>query len=102
MAYSLAEGAAEVEGVSDYFSKYGQVHGADTDVDGIPDGWELYVGADPLAADADGDDDNDGLNCLAEFVGTDSCQAYTNCVTLTAILSKNGTSMCKPTPHVVR
>ncbi|MBR6733371.1 MAG: LamG domain-containing protein [Kiritimatiellae bacterium] len=59
-------------------------HGADTDKDGVPDGWELYVGHNPndgRAADT-ADVDNDGLNLVAEFAGTDSCNAYSGCETI--------------------
>ena len=57
------------------------VHGADSDEDGIPDGWELYVNLDPNN-DKDAktvDDkmlDTDGLTAVEEFAGTDSCNAY--------------------------
>ncbi len=59
------------------------VHGADTDYDGIPDGWELYVNSDPNNHDdatlASGwADDKDALTLLAEYAGVDSCNAYTN------------------------
>ena len=54
-------------------------HGADTDEDGIPDGWELYVGANPNDADdAVGDGDRDGLSLRNEYAGSDSCNAYQN------------------------
>ena len=62
---------------------YYDVHGADTDYDGVPDGWELYVNADPNNHGdgnlrggwaADGDD----LCLLEEYAGVDSCNAYTN------------------------
>ena len=82
---------------------YGKVerHGADTDGDGVPDGWELYVGVNPnidFKIKGDGQDDlywvkdstgalgigagkddatyADGLSFLQEFSGTDSCGAY--------------------------
>ncbi len=57
-------------------------HGADTDGDGVADGWEAYVGGDPisaLAGGADGDDDGDGLLTVDEFRGTDVLRAYANC-----------------------
>lgn len=61
------------------------VHGADSDEDGIPDGWELYVNLDPTNMNppqSDGswvDDplaDSDGLVAVEEYAGTDSCNAY--------------------------
>ena len=43
--------------------------GADTDGDGIPDGWELYYGFNPrVASDAQADLDGDGQNNLQEFL----------------------------------
>ena len=63
-------------------------HGADTDGDGAPDGWELYVGRNPNAAPsirsdegtrAPWDFDEDRLGFAAEYAGTDSCNAYRNC-----------------------
>ena len=56
-----------------------EVHGADTDKDGVPDGWELYVGHNPNSDKADDtvDSDNDKLSLADEFAGTDSCNAYT-------------------------
>ena len=60
-----------------------EIHGADTDYDCIPDGWELYVNADPNHHD-DGTlkdgwaNDGDELNMLQEYAGVDSCNAYTN------------------------
>ena len=58
-------------------------HGADTNEDGLPDGWSLYVGWNPcklkgafVAVDADGD----GLDIVQEYAGTDSCNAYSNVV----------------------
>ncbi len=65
-------------------------HGADTDLDGVPDGWELYMYRCPNAAYVEteeynaadkkmGDFDGDGLNFPAEFAGVDSCNAYKGC-----------------------
>ncbi len=43
----------------------------DTDSDGVPDGWELYVGMDPHApGDAGTDSDADGLSNLREWANT--------------------------------
>ena len=74
-------------------------NGADTDKDGVPDGWELYVmsgllvdgsfriagpeaSMSPVTAEAartdKTDGDGDGLTEWREFAGTDSCNAYTN------------------------
>ena len=71
-------------------------HGADTDGDGVPDGWELYKGRNPNAAPSrptavgrEGFDEPwdkeeidgtpDGLGWTAEYAGTDSCNAYKDC-----------------------
>ena len=70
-------------------------HGADTDGDGVPDGWELYTYRCPNASptvdderhpmqEIDLDYDADNLNYAAEFAGTDSCNAYRNCATIYA------------------
>ncbi|WP_075089433.1 LamG-like jellyroll fold domain-containing protein [Verrucomicrobium spinosum] len=40
---------------------------ADTDVDGIPDGWEVRNGQNPLVKDADADPDDDHLTNLSEW-----------------------------------
>jgi hypothetical protein len=40
---------------------------ADTDDDGMPDGWEVSNSFDPLADDASGDADTDGLTNLEEY-----------------------------------
>ena len=67
-------------------------HGADTDGDGVPDGWELYMGRNPskvVSGEEDGigkkdayDFDGDDLSYAAEFAGTDSCNAYRNCASI--------------------
>ena len=71
-----------------------QVHGADTDGDGVPDGWELYTYRNPCTAFGQEEDpisegpsklmlptdiDDDVLTYAAEFAGTDSCNAYKSC-----------------------
>ena len=44
----------------------------DSDGDGIPDGWEVLNGLNPLVDDANADEDADGLNNLSEFgISTD-------------------------------
>lgn len=60
------------------------LHGADTDTDGVPDGWELYTGRTPNVSDKDADEDGDDLKFPAEYAGTDSCNAYTNCPSIFA------------------
>ncbi len=46
--------------------------GADFDVDGVPNLWELQHGLDPLTVDSTTDADQDGLDAWAEFwLGTD-------------------------------
>ena len=46
--------------------------GGDDDADGMPNGWEVANGLDPLTDDADGDADADGLSNLGEYqMGTD-------------------------------
>ena len=72
-------------------------HGADTDGDGAPDGWELYVlknpNPTPNGTDATDDEwdilhvdggwsgkrDGDGLELHAEFAATDTILAYIDC-----------------------
>ena len=52
-------------------------HGADTDEDGVPDGWELYVMFDPNnTRDGIVESDGDDLSLVNEYAGTDSCNAY--------------------------
>lgn len=67
-------------------------HGADTDADGVPDGWELYIGVDPGTAFTSDDettynrirdiDKVDGLTLAYEFAGTDSCGVYSECASI--------------------
>jgi len=72
-------GAEQVAAVAEIPTYSSTNHGADTDEDGIPDGWELYVGANPNdATDASGDGDRDGLSLRNEYAGSDSCDAYQN------------------------
>ena len=82
-------------------------HGADTDGDGVPDGWELYIGVHPnkaftiakgspgydqlywdggtvQPAIGDNSDYDDGLTLLGEYAGTDSCGVYAGCDTIYA------------------
>ena len=40
---------------------------ADTDNDGMPDGWEVHHGLDPLADDAGDDFDGDGFSNITEY-----------------------------------
>lgn len=59
---------------------------ADSDNDGMPDGWELYVGLNPLSPannpDYNLDPDNDGLTNAQEFFANDSCAAYAGVETI--------------------
>ena len=58
-------------------------HGADTDLDGVPDGWELYTRRNPnIAAGSNSDEDGDGLSFVEEYAGTDSCDVYSYCATI--------------------
>ncbi len=63
------------------------LHGADTDGDGAPDGWELYMKRNPNqgpnAKSVDGSTgdavDGDKLTLAQEYAGVDSCNAYQSC-----------------------
>ncbi len=76
-------------------------HGADSDGDGCPDGWELYCAMNPFGGkvneeeedvelDENGepietkaaDTDRDGLTDPEEFAGTDTLAAYADCPTI--------------------
>ena len=67
-----------------------RIHGADSDCDGVPDGWELYVGFDPNdrrngwgdMTEAEDVLDDDGLSLVNEYAGTDSCNMYSNAVSV--------------------
>ena len=91
--------------IGDSEKTYGEIaHGADTDGDGVPDGWELYIGVDPnidftipkgnpghdplywdgysdglLPAIGDNTAYDDGLTLVGEYFGTDSTLAYATC-----------------------
>ncbi len=71
------------EGDSELVLFTDKAHGADTDGDGVPDGWELYVGFNPNnVLDVDRDMDGDSLSLASEFAGVDSCNTYSNSVSL--------------------
>lgn len=60
-------------------------HGADTDQDGVPDGWELYTKRNPSYLPPTGpenDLDGDALAFAAEYAGTDSCGVYGGCASI--------------------
>ena len=91
----IAQRLAEALAASGSSSTVQTGHGADTDGDGVPDGWELYTYRCPNAAptvddekhpkkEIDFDYDADKLNYTDEFAGTDSCNAYRNCATIYA------------------
>ena len=68
-------------GSADYVPGEGDtdVHAADTDGDGMGDGWETGYGLDPLANDAGADADGDGLdNGQEAALGFDPTQADTD------------------------
>ena len=64
----------------DFAETFGfDMYGADTDGDGVPDGWELYVGSNPNdGVDGSALSDADLLPLVEEYAGTDSCNAYSN------------------------
>ena len=89
-AAAIAEAVQQAGGVHTPVT----THGADTDLDGVPDGWELYTFRCPnTACDTreetnpgaiPNDFDGDGLNYVAEFAGVDSCNAYRDCESIYA------------------
>lgn len=74
---------------------------ADSDNDGMPDGWELYVGLNPKSSpdnsDFDQDTDHDGLTNAEEFFGTDSCRAYVGCASIEGKAAKKWLNKHWPT-----
>jgi len=99
--------------IGDGTKEYGACgNGADTDSDGVPDGWELYIGVDPqidftipktsnghdplywdgymdsygntVAAIGDNSAYDDGLTLVGEYAGTDSTLAYADCESIYA------------------
>ena len=67
------------DGLSDYeeYNAGTLCDQADTDGDGLPDGWELDNGLNPLLSDADGDADGDGASNGLEYAsGTDPQDAF--------------------------
>ena len=79
--FTTPEWVSKAEGLEMTFAS--DVHGADTDGDGVPDGWELYVGHNPnVADDAKLDEDGDLLAYPLEYAGTDSCNAYKDCASV--------------------
>ena len=73
------------------------VHGADTDANGVPDGWEAYVGFDPINNPNNTDNnlqsdyDEDGLSLAAEYMSNDGAKAYADCEPVAAnTTSENG------------
>ncbi|MBQ8125968.1 MAG: DUF1735 and LamG domain-containing protein [Kiritimatiellae bacterium] len=99
--------------IGDGTKEYGACgNGADTDSDGVPDGWELYIGVDPqidftipksssghdplywdgytdgygnlIAAIGDNSAYDDGLTLVGEYAGTDSTLAYADCESIYA------------------
>ena len=79
----------ESKNYGDSEAEYAQtLHGADTNGDGIPDGWTLYTGRNPnatgpaLTAQLAADDDTDGLTYGSEFASTDAMLAYSTVETI--------------------
>lgn len=93
-------------------------HGADTDGDAVPDGWELYLGVNPnkkytIAKGSSGYDElywdggkvwpaiglneayDDGLELATEFAGTDTSGAHSACPTIYANHPDNAGSAIK-------
>lgn len=64
------------------------VHGADTDGNGVPDGWEAYVGFDPRVnpngtdTTSASDLEPDGLSLAGEYSSLDGAAVYSGCETI--------------------
>ncbi|MFX1252961.1 MAG: C39 family peptidase [Promethearchaeota archaeon] len=73
--YLVIDLDTDLDGVGDYaeIEKYGtNPFNNDTDLDGLPDGWEIMYETDPLLNDGKDDPDGDELTNLEEFkTGTD-------------------------------
>ncbi len=96
LPYEITYGDKESASTSDN-------HGADSDADGMPDGWELYVGLNPSnAQDASlpPDLDGDKLSQPQEFAGTTSTLAYEGCESIMAHFDSVWPNKFYPTdPH---
>ncbi len=85
-AYEISQAVADAFDTAGSTKTSFSGHGADTDEDGVPDGWELYMNYNPSFANtsANSDRDGDNLSYVAEYAGTDSCNAYSGCSTIYA------------------
>lgn len=64
----------------------------DSDGDGMPDGWEVSHGLNPLVKDADGDADSDGFTNLEEYLaGTDPKDPRSKPLNLKGDINADGT-----------
>ena len=67
VGYSMTEAEANLEAESPTFELDTMTHILDGDGDGMPNGWEVTFGTNPLVADALTDSDGDGINNLSEY-----------------------------------
>ena len=83
-AFDIAEQDSDADGLSDYYENLAIANGGsatvfdvyDSDGDGMGDGWEVFIGLDPLdGSDASLDADGDGLSHYEEFIGRDKVAA---------------------------
>ncbi len=84
--------APEGEGAADNRTAYGSlIHGADSDLDGVADGWAIYVCGDPLGGYArdNANADRDSLSNAGEFFATDILDEYSDCPSISG-LNQNG------------